>query len=474
VGHAVTSATRSWADEALSNAQPTVFWSDRNDAPEAAPGLVGRRTADLVIIGGGFTGLWAAIQAVEETPGLNVVLLEAERCGFGASSRNGGFCDASLTHGLANSISKWPDETELLLRLGRENLEGIESTIQRHGIDADFRRAAEIGVATKEWQLPDLEADIETYRSVGANVELLDGTQMQARLSSPTYLGAMVRHEDVALLDPARLCWGLRRVAQDLGVKLYENSAVQDISGDGSQLCVTTHNGSVRGGRVVMATNAYRGLVRSPGRYVIPVYDHVLMTEPLDAAQLESIGWLGREGLSDVSNQFHYYRMTEDSRILWGGYDALYYFNNGVGPEHDQNDATHKLLSEHFFETFPQLQGLRFTHRWGGPIGTTTRFTPTWGTAHDGRLVWAAGYTGLGVGASRFGARVALDLVMERDTERTQLQMVQKKPLPFPPEPLRWAGVQLTRRSIQRADANNGKRGPWLALLDRFGVGFDS
>ncbi|MCP3990396.1 MAG: FAD-dependent oxidoreductase, partial [Actinomycetia bacterium] len=131
-------------------------------------------------------------------------------------------------------------------------------------------------------------------------------------------------------------------------------------------------------------------------------------------------------------------------------------------------------LAEHFFQTFPQLDGLRFSPRWRGPIGTTTRFTATWGTAHDGRLAWVAGYTGLGVGASRFGARVALDLAFGDATERTELEMVRKKPFPFPPEPLRWAGIQLTRRAIQQADQKAGKRGLWLGLLDRFGIGFDS
>jgi glycine/D-amino acid oxidase-like deaminating enzyme len=214
--------------------------------------------------------------------------------------------------------------------------------------------------------------------------------------------------------------------------------------------------------------------VRRPRRYVIPVYDHVLMTEPLSAEQMASIGWAQREGLEDVSNQFHYYRLTEDDRILYGGYDATYHFNNGLKPDHDQKPATHRMLADDFFRMFPQLEGLRFSHSWGGPIGTTTQFAATWGTSHDGRLVWVAGYTGLGVGASRFGARVALDLVFGRRTERTELEMVRRKPFPFPPEPFRWAGVQLTRKAIQRADDNEGRRGPWLRFLDRFGIGFDS
>ncbi|MCP4968201.1 MAG: FAD-dependent oxidoreductase, partial [bacterium] len=316
----------------------------------------------------------------------------------------------------------------------------------------------------------------DTHTSVGDHVELLDAEGMQARVHSPTYLGGIIRHNDLALVDPARLCWGLRSAAESLGAIVYEHSPVTGVSqnSSGGGLEVATAHGSIQTDRVIMATNAYPGPIRRPRRYVIPVYDHVLMTEPLSAEQMASVGWTEREGIGDVSNQFHYYRLTADDRILWGGYDATYHFNNGLMARHDQSDETHGTLAEHFFQTFPQLDGLRFSHRWGGPIGTTTRFTATWGTAHDGRLAWVAGYTGLGVGASRFGARVALDLAFGDPTERTELEMVRKKPFPFPPEPLRWAGVQLTRRAIQQADEKAGKRGLWLGLLDRFGIGFDS
>jgi glycine/D-amino acid oxidase-like deaminating enzyme len=462
------------ARTALASAEPAVFWSDRPYAPEQAPQLVGSISADLTIIGGGFTGLWTAIQALEDDGELRVVLVEAERCGFGASSRNGGICDASLTHGLENGLSHWPEEIETLVKMGSENLDAIEGAVHRYGIEADFRRTAEVGVATEPWHLESMVEDVDAHRRVGHDASLLDANQMRELLDSPTYLGGIIVRDDVALVDPARLCWGLRGAAEGLGASVFERSAVEAIEPDGAGLAVHTAKATVHSRRVVVATNAYRAPIKKPSRYVIPVYDHVLMTEPLSHAQMMSIGWGGREGVGDVSNQFHYYRLSGDDRILWGGYDATYHFGSGVDPGHDQSDETHGMLAEHFFETFPQLEGLRFTHRWGGPIGTTSRFTATWGTAHDGKLAWAAGYTGLGVGASRFGARVALDLVFGQRTSRTELEMVRKNPFPFPPEPLRWTGVQLTRKAIQRADRREGKRGAWLALLDRFGIGFDS
>ena len=225
--------------------------------------------------------------------------------------------------------------------------------------------------------------------------------------------------------------------------------------------------------RVVLATNAYPPLVRRLRRRLLPIYDHVLVTEPLSGAARESLRWRDAQGLTDVGNQFHYYRLTADDRILWGGYDAIYYFGNRTDAWREQRDRSHELLARQFFDTFPQLAGTRFTHRWAGLIDSTSRFTPVFGTALDGRVAHAVGFTGLGVAASRFGARVALDLLAGADTERTRLEMVRRKPMPFPPEPLRYPLVQMTRAALAREDAT-GRRGRYLRTLDRFGVGFNS
>jgi glycine/D-amino acid oxidase-like deaminating enzyme len=225
---------------------------------------------------------------------------------------------------------------------------------------------------------------------------------------------------------------------------------------------------------VILATNGFPPLMRSIRRYIVPVYDYVLVTEPLSADQRAAIGWRNRQGIGDAANQFHYYRLTADGRILWGGYDAIYHFRNGVSPRLEQRFATFELLSRQFFETFPQLEGLRFSHRWAGVIDTSSRFCVMFGTGMSGKLAYAVGYTGLGVAATRFGARVALDLADGRDTAFTRLRFVRSKPVPFPPEPLRYAGIQLTRRALAAADRNAGRRGLWLRTLDRLGLGFDS
>jgi glycine/D-amino acid oxidase-like deaminating enzyme len=244
--------------------------------------------------------------------------------------------------------------------------------------------------------------------------------------------------------------------------------------GPSGRVTLATPAGEVSARQVALAAGAFAPLLRRLRYYLIPVYDYVLMTEPLTGAQLASIGWAHRQGVGDSANQFHYYRLTADNRILWGGYDAVYYYGSVISAARDQRPVTFTRLAEHFFATFPQLEGVSFTHKWGGVIDTCSRFCAFFGTAMAGQVAYAAGYTGLGVGASRFGARVLLDLLGGTPTELTELKMVRTKPLPFPPEPLRSAGVQLTRWSLARADRNDGRRNLWLRALDAAGLGFDS
>jgi glycine/D-amino acid oxidase-like deaminating enzyme len=382
--------------------------------------------------------------------------------------------DASLTHGIENGVARWPDEMRELERLGRENFTAIKETIARHEIDARFEETGELSFALAPYQAEYIPEIVETAQAYGWPAEALTAEQAQAEVHSPTYHGAAFLPEGRGLVDPARLAWGLALAAREAGVRVYEGSRVEQLERDGEGLRASVSRATVRARRAVLATSAFPPLVRAIRRYVVPVYDYVLVTEPLSAGQRDSLGWARRQGLTDMGNQFHYYRLTSDGRILFGGYDAVYNFRNGMGPHLDERRASFELLAAHLFETFPQLEGLRFTHRWGGAIDTCSRFSVMFGKALGGRAVFAVGYTGLGVAASRFGAQVALDLAEGRDTERTRLKMVTSKPIPFPPEPLRWAGITLTRRALAKADRKDGRRGPWLRTLDRLGMGFDS
>ena len=456
----------------IADAAPRPYWLDQPGAPAVRPPLDGAVEADLVVVGGGLTGLWTALQAAEQ--GKRVVLLEGERIAFGASGRNGGFCAASLTHGIENGLARWPAEMDALERMGRENLDAIRATVERHGIDCGWEDSGALAVATAPHQVQWLGTGAQQMRRFGWEAEVLDADAVRAQVDSPTYLGGVFTPRESALVDPARLCWGLARAAEDAGATVSEGAPVTALRPDGAGVRADTTHGSVRARHALLATSAFPPLVRAIGRYVVAVYDYVLVTEPLSQAQRDAIGWRARQGISDMGNLFHYYRQTDDGRILWGGYDAIYDFRGGVAPGRDQRPATFELLAEHFFATFPQLEGLRFTHRWGGAIDTCSRFSALWGRALGGRAAYVVGFTGLGVGASRFAGGVGLELLDGLDTERTRLEMVRKRPLPFPPEPVRWAAIELTRRALARADAHAGRRGPWLRTLDRLGLGFDS
>jgi glycine/D-amino acid oxidase-like deaminating enzyme len=296
---------------------------------------------------------------------------------------------------------------------------------------------------------------------------------MRAEVDSPTYLGGLWRIGRAALVDPARLAWGLKAAAEQLGVRIYEDTRATALERDGEAVVVATPLASIRANRVALATNAFPPLLRRLRHYIVPVYDYCMVTEPLTAGQRAAIGWANRQGLSDVPNQFHYYRLTEDDRILWGGYDAVYYWRGRVAAEFESRPETWATLSRHFFTTFPQLEGVRFSHIWGGAIDTCSRFCVFWGTAKSGRVAYALGYTGLGVAASRFGAAVMLDLLDGRSSVATSTDFVRDKPLPFPPEPFRYAGIKATRWSLARED-RTGRRNLWLRTLDRLGLGFDS
>jgi len=472
------------ADEraAYADAEPRAFWLAELPAREPSPPLRGEIEADLCIVGGGFTGLWAALHAKADDPGREVVLLEAETIGFGASGRNGGFAIGSLTHGLENGLARFGKEIELLERLGRENLAGYVADIERLGIDCDLELTGELTPSVAAYQ-DDWAAETEKlYWRFGYDVEVFpDAAAMRAEVDSPIYRGGAWVKDAGGVLDPAKLAIGLAEAARRAGVHIHEGTPCVGLgeaddrvaSSDGS-IAVRTPASAVIARRVVLGTSAYPSPLRAIRRYVAPVYDYALMTEPLTPEQRHSIGWERRQGIGDGGNQFHYYRLSADNRILWGGFDAVYRRGGPVGPELDDHDATFGRLVQNFRVTFPQLEGVRFTHRWGGAIDTCSRFSVFFGTALGGRVAYAAGYTGLGVVSTRFGARVALDLVDGRDTEATRSRYVGRKPVPFPPEPLRSAVIELTRNRMAAADRRDGKRGLWLSLLDRLGLGFDS
>jgi len=453
---------------------PAAFGSMWLDPDSAGPvphyprgtGAVG---CDLLVVGGGYTGLWTALHAAERNPGATIALIEAETIGWAASGRNGGFVDASLTHGAQNGRSRWPAEFDQLQRLGLANLQGMQADIETHRMRVDWERTGMLSVATEPHQ-------VRGFRDAATEGEgrFLDKSAVRAELHSPTYLAGLFAADSCALVHPARLVFELARACTDNGVQIFEHTAAETIRRDGGGLRVGTGTGAITAQQVVLATNVFPSLLRRNRLFTVPVYDHVLATEPLTAAQLDRIGWRDRQGVSDAGNQFHYYRLSADNRILWGGYDAMYHYGRRVDVRHEDRPESFRKIAGHFFITFPQLADIRFSHRWAGAIDTNTRFCAHWGLAGRGRIAYVNGFTGLGVGAARFAADVCLDLLDGRPTERTELEMVRRRPLPFPPEPAASIGIGLTRWSLDRADHRAGRRNLFLRTLDRLGLGFDS
>jgi glycine/D-amino acid oxidase-like deaminating enzyme len=421
------------------SAEPVSYWLAASPRGPRRPALRGPAAADIAIVGGGFTGLWTAIQLADAEPGLRIVVLEQEEVGFGASGRNGGFCSASLTHGRANGVLHFPDEIDELQRLGVENLAELCAFVDREGIVCDLERSGAIGVATEPWQAEQFEREARDLPADSA-LRYYDRAQIQAEVHSPRFLAGFEEGpEHNVMLDPAKLARGLADAVARRGVAVHEGPRVR---------------------RLVPL--------------FVPVYDYVLVTEPLTADRRASIGWARRQGLSDSGYQFHYFRLTADDRILWGGYDAVYHPGNEVKPDHDRRPATFDMLEAHFRETFPQLGDIGFAYRWGGAIDTSTRFCVTFGETMGGRVVYALGYTGLGVGAARWAGSVVRDWLLRPDSELLKLRLVRSTPFPIPPEPLRTPAVGLMRHEIARADANEGRRSIFLRALDALGIGFDS
>ncbi|MFD2674327.1 NAD(P)/FAD-dependent oxidoreductase [Gulosibacter bifidus] len=448
------------------------FWTDRAPTRAPQPRLNGKITADLVIIGGGYTGLWTAILAKRRDRQRRVVVLEGNTIGFAASGRNGGFVEPSIGHGMGNVASRWPEQASDIVRISRENFREMEQDIRDLGIDCDWDESGALCFARTESQVADLEAGVDECLKYGEAAEFIPPARIHEVTKSPEYLAAMFQPE-VATVDPYKLVRGLADAAMELGVDIFEHTVVRKLNDDEHGVRAISDIGEVAAEQAVLATNVYPALRKRLSLVTVPVYDYALMTEPLSDDDFEAIGWTGNEGCSDAGNRFHYYRKTDDGRILWGGYDAIYRYGSQRGERFTQREATFAQLERNFRETYPQLAHIGFTHQWGGMIDSSTQFCVTAGTLAKGRIAYAIGFTGLGVAATRFGANVMLDLLEGVTTERTELDMIRRKPLPFPPEPVRAIGIGLTQWSMAREDAT-GKRNVWLKTMDALGLGFDS
>jgi len=465
--------------EALKDAIARPLWHDPEIMPDCLPALSNNETCELLIVGGGFTGLWAAMQAKERNPNIDIIIIEQSFVGDGASGRCGGFLNSSVAHGETNVEAQFPGEADRLEELGIQNMKELLDTLDRYNIDARYEKTGAMEVALDTASAERLYEDYQQYKQQGDDVIWFDEKMVREQVNSPTfYAGCWHRNGQDGVIDPARLCWGLKDILVNrLSVRIYENTKLKSVkpssNDDMKSIC---ESGDISSQKVLMATNAFTSSIGKIRRSVIPVWDYQISTEPLTDEQLDKINWgnTSRHAISDYANMFHYFRLTKDNRITWGGGGAVrYYFNRGIDKKYMNAPARYEQLAKEFFETFPQLAGeIKFSNKWGGIIASSTRFCVVPGVAHNGRLAWAVGYTGHGVGASRFGARIGIELLGYQPTDIIKMKFVTKKALPWVPEPFCWPGVRITQNELVRADRNGGKRGLWLKFLDTLGLGF--
>jgi glycine/D-amino acid oxidase-like deaminating enzyme len=381
----------------------------------------------------------------------------------------------TVDHGHGLAIQHFGEvEARRLAALGEQNVEEMVEWLEARGIECDYEPTGRLHAALTQGQVEDGRRAITTARRLGLEGhEWLDQDRFRDRIDSPLYLGG-VRVRAGGILDPVKLVDGLHREAERCGVRVFERSGVERLRAAGGGVELETGAGGVRARRAVLATSAYtHGLLPSVLHRFIPLYDYILVSEPLTGDQRAAIGWRGREGVTDGRSFFNYYRLTRDDRILWGTSEAAYFSGNRVGPDCDHSPAHYAALRRSFQRHFPALAGLGFPYAWGGPICSTTRLTPFFGSALGGRVHYGLGYTGHGLGTTRIAGRVLAHLALDRRTELLDLALVRRRPFPFPPEPLRsWAVAGVTR-ALRRVDAGE-RPGILLRLLDRLGIGFSS
>ncbi len=462
--------------EALKDARACPLWHDTDEMPAPLPPLATDEKCELLIVGGGFTGLWAAIQARERKPQADIILIEQTCIADGASGRCGGFLSSSIAHGETNSEHQFPGEAERLQELGTQNMKEYLETLERYNIDAYYEQVGEMDVALDPESAERLYSVYQEEKSDGEDVVFFDKDAVRAQVNSPAFFaGLWHRGGQDGVIDPARVCWGLKDALLQLGVRIFEGTRLLDIETAGKDgMKASCAGGVIHSDKILMATNAFRSNIGRIRRSIVPVWDYQLATEPLTEEQIDKITWpRTRHALADFNNMFHYFRLTRDNRITWGGGGSVrYYFNGGTDISLMDAPASYEQLAHEFFEYFPQLEGVKFSHKWGGIIATSTRFCMVPGVAYDGRVAWSVGYTGHGVGASRFGARIGIELLGYEPSDILQMQFVTKKAMPWAPEPFRWIGIRLTQRALVKADRNGGKRGLWLKLLDMLNLGF--
>jgi glycine/D-amino acid oxidase-like deaminating enzyme len=432
---------------------------------EPLPALSGQQSVDVVIIGGGYTGLWTAWHLKKLEPGASVALLEAGVCGHGPSGRNGGFCDA-MWSSLPNMRRRWGDAAALAVaRASREAIDGVEAFCLEEGVDAWFRRGGYLQVSTAVAHDGIWDESVAACAEVGERdaVEVLDARGVAARCASPAFRGGAF-YADSATVQPARLALGLRERLLAAGVEIYERSPVRRLAADrsfvgsmdpqklpdpaGGGVVATTAGGTVRAGAAIVAIGGAAKAPRAPLRNALTVSSsHIVLTEPVPEL-LEEIGWIGGECITDSRALVDYFRTTPDGRIAFGWGGGRIAMGARLRGRSELDREVVAAAAERLHAYFPSLAGKDITHAWGGPIDVSPTHIPIVVPLPGTRSFVAAGYTGNGVGPSNMVARTLASLALDRHDGYSLLPFVDPEPQRVPPEPLHWLGGETIRRAL--------------------------
>ncbi|MBI5506315.1 MAG: FAD-dependent oxidoreductase [Deltaproteobacteria bacterium] len=413
------------------------FWLATYGPYTPNPPLAGDVKVDVAIIGGGFTGLSTAYNLRCDNPAMTVAVLESEVIGYGASGRNGGF---SMTlFGMEPAVTKALFGQQRMIEAHRymeRAVDYVDALVREHDLQSEYWFPGFLRVATTPAYARRIQHDLELLTSMGiGGIEWIDAERLRGEVDSQAFLGAWWEPR-CGLLNPARHVRELERLAQQFGVTVYERTPVTQIT-RGARFTLKTPGGTVTADKIVLATNAYSHLIPELRAKQHPVFTHMVVTEPLTPAQLASIGWKNRQGVEDARNLVHYFRLTADNRLAMGGSGITLAYGRKM--DCDLSPRFFADLERDVVRLFPGLAGVRFTHRWGGPVSVAAQMAPAIGCLGDARAVYSLGCQGHGVSLTHLNGRTLADLICERKTDLTDVWFVNRRVLPYPPEPLCFA-----------------------------------
>jgi glycine/D-amino acid oxidase-like deaminating enzyme len=429
------------------------YWlEEAGDAP-VAPELVGDLTADVVVVGGGFTGMWAAWHAKRLEPEARVALLEADRCGRGPTGRNGGFCNV-MWFSLPNMRRRWGDAAALAVaRASDDAVADIGAFCEAEEVDAWFRRGGYLQVSTAPAHDGVWAEALAACRELGAvdAIEPLSPERVACRCASPIFRAGAF-YPGAATVQPARLAIGLRRRLSAAGVEIYEDSPVRAVVDGPAGVEARTAAGRIRASAAALALGPAAKAPGAPLRGSLTVTSsHVVITEPVPEV-LEEVGWTGGECITDSRMLIDYFRTTVDGRILFGWGGGRIEMGARLGGRAEVDAATIDRVVAHLHRVFPALEGRRLTHAWGGPIDASPTHLPMVVPLPGGSAFVAAGYTGNGVGPSHMVGRTLASLVLDRRDDPSRLAFIDPSPPRVPPEPFHWLGGETIRHALMNKE----------------------